>query len=345
MRSVVRKVVRVRQLGGVEALELEEEVLRDIGRLEILVEILVAGVNFSDIYRRRGEYLAELPFIPGLEIVGTVRSMGSDVRGLEIGDVVAALLDSGGYATHALVSIDRLLPIPDGLSAIDACALIVQGMTADYLAGDAVPLSAGMTVVVMAAAGGVGRLLVQMARDRGVKVIAVTSTPKVASVLEAGAHVVIDRESGPIAERVLHETDGHGADVIFDSIGAPTYREGMAAVRRRGVLVWYGQAGGAIPPMDTIELAHLGSLTLIRPRLRDYIAEPSDLQARAKRVFRLAAEGRLKVVIDSTYPLAAVAAAQQHVESGSSRGKVLLRMADPLQLSQFARSSRRMGWL
>jgi NADPH2:quinone reductase len=325
------RAVMVRRHGGPEVLEPAEVPDPRPGPAEVVVDIGASGVNFIDVYHRAGAYPRPLPFVPGVEAAGTVRELGRDVRGVEVGDRVAWVNIPGGYAELAAVRADRLVPVPDGLSDSAAAAVLLQGMTAHYLVYDVHPVADGDTVLVHAAAGGVGLLLTQLIKLRGGRVIGTVSTAdKERLARAAGAdHVirVIRHGQADIAAMVRELTGGRGAAVAYDGVGAPTFDASLASLRTRGMLALFGQAGGAVPPVDLQRLNSAGSVFVTRPNLSDYIASREELLTRAGHVLKLTAAGLLSVHVDRTHRLDQAAVAHRDLQQGRSAGKLLLRGA------------------
>jgi NADPH2:quinone reductase len=308
------RAIRVHEPGGPEALSLDELPLAEPG-----------PVNFIDIYQREGLYPLPRPFTAGSEAAGTVEAVGAGVESLSVGDLVAYSGVMGAYAEHAIVAADRLVRVPDGVDALQAAALMLQGMTAHYLAIDTFPLAAGHTALVHAAAGGVGLLLTQIAKRRGATVIGTVSTEDKAELAtRAGAdHVILYRDQDFVAEaeRLVGE---HSLDVVYDSVGRDTLRGSMRLLRPRGMLVSYGQASGAPEPIETQELANAGSVFLTRPSLAHYSARREELERRAADLFGWVAAGELSLRIDRQLPLAEAAEAQRLLASRATAGKLLL---------------------
>lgn len=319
------KAIQITQTGGPEVLTVAELSIPKPKAGEVIVRVHATGVNFIDIYYREGRYKAPLPFIDGQEAAGTVESVGEGVAGFAVGDHVAWCNVLGTYAEYAIAPADRLVKLPDGLDAKLAAAVMLQGMTAHYLAYDTFPLKAGDTALVHAAAGGVGLLLTQMAAQIGVRVIATVSTQeKAALAKDAGAAEVILYTKEDFEEKTRELTNGHGVDVVYDSVGKTTFDKSLNVLRPRGLMALFGASSGAVPPFDLIELAGKGSLFVTRPTLKHYTVTREELATRATAVFEAVAGGRLKVRMEHTYPLAE--AAQAHIELAGRKttGKLLL---------------------
>jgi len=319
MRAIV-----VQRTGGPETLR--ESRLADPvpACTEALVEIAAAGVNFIDIYHRSGAYPVSLPFVPGVEGVGMVVDVGADVREVSVGDRVGWVNIPGSYAERAAVPADRLVPIPDRIGDADAAAILLQGMTAHYLTEDTCPVGPGDSVLVHAAAGGMGMLLTQLFARRGARVIAIVSTAAKAELARAtGAAEVIVGYAAGLPEQV-RELTGGGVAAVLDGVGRPTFDASLAALRPRGVLALYGQAGGAVAPVDPQRLNEAGSVFLTRPNLAHHIAERAELLRRAAAVFDWVETGRLQVRSATSYPLAEASTAHSELEGRRSAGKLVL---------------------
>jgi NADPH:quinone reductase len=311
--------------GGPEVLRLTERDLPVPGPGQLVVDVAAAGVNFADIYRRRGlrPYAGDAPFVIGSEGSGTVVAAGPDTGGLDQGDRVAWADVPGSYAEQVIVPADRAVPVPDGVDLDVAAAVMLQGMTAHYLSHDAYPVARGDAVVVHAAAGGVGLLLTQMVKMRDGVVIATTSTlPKAELAKDAGADYLAGYDDFGVVAREV--TGGDGAAAVYDGIGQATFDDGLAALRRRGYMVLYGAASGPVPPVDPQRLAAGGSLYLTRPTLGSYIATRDELLTRANALFRWIRQGTLKVRIGGRYPLDQAARAQEDLASRGTTGKLIL---------------------
>jgi NADPH:quinone reductase len=320
------RAVQLRRTGDAEALELRQVADIEPGPGEARVRLEVAGVNFIDVYHRTGLYPRALPFTPGVEGAGIVDAVAADVDRVAVGDRVAWAMHTGSYAEAAVVPAERLVRVPDALSFEVAATLMTQGMTAHYLTASTYPLGPEDVALVHAAAGGVGLLLVQLARARGATVIGTCSTDeKARRVLAAGADHVIRYDQTSFRAEVARITQGAGATVVYDSVGQATFRDSLASLRPRGMLVLYGQSSGKVAPFDPADLASGGSLFLTRPSLADYTRQREELEWRADDVFERTLRGELKVTIHDVLPLEQAAAAHRLLESRKSTGKVLLR--------------------
>jgi NADPH2:quinone reductase len=290
----------------------------------VLIAVEAAGVNFIDTYHRTGLYKTTLPVPIGLEGAGTVESSGSGV-GLSTGMRVAWTGVPGSYATHVLAPADRVVSIPDGLESEKAAALMLQGMTAQYLTRSTYPLGAGDTCLVHAAAGGVGLLLCQLGRLSGARVIGTVSTEsKEAAARAAGASEVIRYDQTDFTDEVQRLSNGRGVQVVYDGVGAATWKGSLASLAVRGMLVLFGQSSGVVPPVDPTGLA-ARSLFLTRPALHHYTQDRAELLTRANEVLGLAAEGKLTVTIDRVLPLDQAQEAHRLLEGRATSGKLLLR--------------------
>ncbi len=317
--------VRITRHGGPDVLEFSEADDPTPGPADAVVEVTAAGVNFIDCYQRTGLYPIELPAVLGLEGCGIVREVGRDVATVHVGDTVAWADGQGSYATRVRVDATRLVRVPAGVDPSLAAAVMLQGMTAHYLTHSTFPLGSDHAALVYAAAGGVGRLLVQMAGRRGARVIACTSTPeKAAAVRALGADEVILYRDVDVASTVRELTDGHGVDVVYDSVGRTTFDASLASLRPRGMLVLYGQSSGRVEPFDLLRLAQHGSLFVTRPILNHHTLTHSELEWRAHAVLDQVAHGHLDVHVHASLPLSEAAEAQRALESGTTSGKLLL---------------------
>ena len=319
------KAIQVKQVGGPEAMQLEELPNPQPKANEAVVKLAASGVNFIDVYFREGRYKAQVPFVLGQEGAGVVTAVGTDAKSVKVGDRVAWTGLQGAYAEYAAVPADRLVPIPQGVSDQQAAAAMLQGMTAHYLSHDTYPLKRGETALVHAAAGGVGLLLVQMAHNIGARVIATVSTEEKAKLARgAGADDVILYTQSDFEAETKRLTGGKGVDVVYDSVGKTTFDKGLNILRTRGMMVLFGGSSGAVPPFDLVALSQKGSLYVTRPTLGHYIATRDELVARSGAVFGMMAAGKLKLRIEHTYPLAEAQRAHRDLEGRKTTGKLLL---------------------
>lgn len=320
------QVVRLHQQGGPEVLQVDEVPEPRPGDGQVRVRVAAAGVNFIDIYHRSGQYKVPLPFALGREGAGVVDALGPGVNGISEGDHVAWAGVGGSYAGHVLAKPSDLVSVPAGVDLRVAAAAMLQGMTAHYLTHSTFPLESGHTVLIHAAAGGVGQLFCQMAKMRGVsRLIGTTGTHEKAKLArEAGADDVIVYTEIDFLEETKRLTNGAGLDVVYDSVGKETFMKSLAALKRRGMLVLFGASSGAVPPFDVNELQNHLSAYLTRPTLAHYIATRDELLWRSGELFTWIAAGKLKVRIDRSYPLRDAARAQVDLASRRTAGKILL---------------------
>jgi NADPH2:quinone reductase len=319
------KAIQIHETGGPQVLKLAELPIPEPGAGQVLIRVEAIGVNFIDIYFRKGVYKAAFPLIPGSEAAGTVEELGPGVTGFAAGDAVASTGVLGSYAEYALVSAAQLVKVPAGLNPEKAAAAMLQGMTAHYLSHSTYPLKAGDTALVHAGAGGVGLLLTQMAVRLGARVITTVSTPLKAELSkEAGASEVILYTEQDFEAEVKRLTLGKGVDVVYDSVGKSTFEGSLNCLRPRGMLALFGAASGPVPPFDLIQLSSKGSLFVTRPTLWHYLASRAELEWRANDVLGWAASGKLKLRTEYLYPLEQVAQAQTELESRRTTGKILL---------------------
>jgi len=319
------KAIQIHATGGPEVLQLVELPIPVPGPGQVLVRVEATGVNFIEIYFRKGVYKATLPVTLGSEAAGTVEELGTGVTGFAAGDSVVSTSVIGSYAEYALVPAAQLVKVPEGLSLETAAAAILQGMTAHYLAISTFPLKKGDTALVHAGAGGVGLLLTQIAARIGARVITTVSTKAKADLSrEAGASDVILYTEQDFEAEVKRLTRGKGVDVVYDSVGKTTFEGSLNCLHPRGMMVLFGASSGPVPPFDPIQLNSKGSLFLTRPTLWHYIATRAELEWRAGDVLGWVAKGELKVRAEHTYPLADAAQAQIDLEERKTTGKVLL---------------------
>jgi NADPH2:quinone reductase len=319
------KAIQVARVGGPEVLMLVDVPVPDPKPNEALIQLKAAGVNFIDVYFREGRYPAPLPFIDGQEAAGLVVAVGPDVTTLRLGDRVAYTSALGSYAEYAAVPADRLVKLPDELDFDQAAAAMLQGMTAHYLSHSTYPIKSGDTALIHAAAGGVGLLLVQMAKQRGARVIATAGSEAKAELAHAaGADEVINYTEQDFETETRRMTDDKGVHVVYDGVGKNTFAKGLKVLRPRGYMVLFGGASGAVPPFDLIELSKLGSLFVTRPTLAHYTLTREELEQRANDVFQMIVRGDLKLRIHKKYPLEDVRQAHLDLEGRKTTGKLLL---------------------
>lgn len=316
--------IQCRTAGGPEVLEPVDVPDVEPGSGEVAVDVTAVGVNFIEIYQRSGLYKVEYPFTPGSEGAGVISAVGPDVTTFAVGDRVAWAGIPRSYASRLVGPADKLLAVPSGLTDEQAAALPLQGLTAHYLATSSYPIRSGDTVLVHAGAGGVGLLLTQIAKIKGARVITTVSTEDKAELSrEAGADEVIVGYTG-FAERARELTGGEGLPVVYDSVGQATFDDSLAAVRRRGTLVLFGASSGPVPAVDPQRLNDAGSVYLTRPKLGDFTVTRSELLERSAELFGWVRDGRVKVRIGGTYPLADAAQAQADLAARKTTGKLVL---------------------
>jgi NADPH2:quinone reductase len=323
--EALMKAIQIHETGGPEVLALAELPIPQPGPGQVLIRVEAVGVNFIEIYFRKGTYKAALPLTLGSEAAGTVEELGPGVTGFVAGDAVASVGVLGSYAEYALASAAQLVKVPAGLSMQQAAAAMLQGMTAHYLSHSTWPLKAGETALVHAGAGGVGLLLTQMAARLGARVITTVSTAEKAKLSrEAGAAEVILYTEQDFVEEVKRLTGGKGVDVVYDSVGKTSFEGSLNCLRPRGLLALFGASSGPVPPFDLIQLSSKGSLFVTRPTLWHYVATREELEWRAGDVLGWAAKGELKLRTEHVYPLAEAAQAQTEMEARRTTGKILL---------------------
>jgi NADPH:quinone reductase len=320
------RAIQITETGGPEVLRLAELPDPSPGPGELLVELAAAGVNYIDTYHRSGAYPMPLPFIPGSEGAGTVTAVGPDVSDVDVGDQVAWAGSPGSYAELAVVPADQAVPVPQDVDIEIAAGCLLQGMTAHYLVVSVHAVQPGETVLIHAAAGGMGLLLTQLATARGGRVIATVSTPdKERLAREAGAAEVIRyTEVDDLADEVRRLTGGDGVAAVYDGVGATTFDASLASLRRRGILALFGAASGPVPPVDAQRLNSAGSVFLTRPKLADYVATRDELTWRAGEVFDAILGGSLRIRVGGRYPLTDAGRAHQDLQGRRTTGKLLL---------------------
>lgn len=319
------QAIRIHENGDAKQLKFEEAPVPEPKDGEVRVKVAATGLNFIEIYQRRGQYQGQLPFTPGGEFAGTVDAVGGGVTEFQVGDAVATASGTGGYAEYAVAPAAKLVHVPPGISLEMAAAVMLQGMTAHYLARNTYPLKPGDTALVHAAAGGVGQILVQIAKKCGARVIATVSNEEKAKIARRlGADEVILYTSEDFEAEVKRLTDGKGLEVVYDGVGKETFAKGLNCLKPRGYMVLYGQASGPVEPINPQLLNQKGALFLTRPTLGYYIATREELMQRAGDLFRWMKAGELTVRIDRTFPLKEASAAHVYMEGRSTKGKVLL---------------------
>lgn len=328
------KAIVVTQFGGPEHLAYTDRPDPQPAAGEALVKLDYAGINFIDVYMRSGfyarshTYQTPLPMTIGMEGCGTVVAVAPDVRDIAIGDRVAYCIVRGSYAQYATVPAWRLVKIPKDVPDPIATTLMLQGLTAHYLSHSAFPLAAGNTCLIHAGAGGVGQLLIQLAKLRGATVITTVGNDEKAAIARSrGAdHVILYRQTD-FRDEVMKLTGKRGVDVVYDAVGKDTIHGSIRSLKKRGLVINYGGASGLVQSVEPLELAEAGSVFFTRPHLADYISTPEELRGRADDLFSAYRAGRLKVVIDREFPLAEAAAAHGYLEGRGTRGKLLLKVS------------------
>jgi NADPH:quinone reductase len=319
------RAIRVHETGGPEKLNYEDIPQPDPGLGQVRVKVHAAGVNYIDVYFRTGLYKTALPFTPGMEAAGVVDAVGEQVTNLAVGNRVAYAMNMGSYAEYAVAKAALIVKLPDGVDFETGAAAMLQGMTAHYLAFSTYPLRPGETALIHAAAGGVGLLLVQIAKRIGARVLATVGTEAKAQLAkEAGADYVVLYDRQDFEAEAKKITGGLGVDVVYDSVGRATFDKSLSSLRRRGVMVLFGQSSGPVPPFDLNALNTKGSLFVTRPGLAHYTSSPEELEWRAGDILNWISAGTLKVRIDRALPLAEAEAAHGALESRQTAGKILL---------------------
>jgi NADPH:quinone reductase len=319
------KAIRVHEVGDVSKLIYEEVPVPEPKPGEVRVKVKAIGLNFADIYQRVGWYPVQTPFSPGTEFAGMVDKLGEGVTEFKIGERVGTASGRDAYAEYAVAQAVRLAKLADELTFEQAAALLEQGLTAHYLATSTYPLKPGDTALVHAGAGGVGQLLVQIAKSRGARVITTVSTEAKASLArQCGADEVILYSQQDFVTEVKRLTGGLGVDVVYDSVGKDTFEKSLNCLKPRGLMVLYGQSSGPVLPQDPQILNRKGSLYLTRPTLGAYLQTREEFLGRANDLFQWVAGGTLKLRVDQTFPLERAAAAQGYMEERKTLGKVLI---------------------
>ena len=319
------KAIRISQYGGAEVLSFEDIDVADPGEGQVRITIEAAGVNFIDTYHRTGLYPLDLPLTLGLEGAGTVNAVGAGVSALAEGDRVAWKSVAGSYAEQVVADAAEVVKIPSDVATKTAAAVMLQGLTAHYLVNSTYPIREGDTCLIHAAAGGVGLLLVQMAKMRGARVIGTTSTEEKAALARgAGAdHIILYTERDFEAE-VLNLTDSKGVEVVYDSVAKATWEKSINCLKPRGYMVFFGNASGPVPPIDPLLLSQQGSIYLTRPTLNSYMQTREEYLQRTREVMSWIQDGELDVRIGEEHPLENTAEAHNRLEGRQTTGKVLL---------------------
>lgn len=318
--------IRIHETGSPDVLRYEEIETPTPGPDQVRVKLDAIGVNFIDTYHRTGLYKLPLPAILGREGAGVIDAVGAAVDDVKVGERVAFVLDAPSYAEYAVIPAARVVRIPEGVSVEQAAAVLLQGLTAHYLCFSTYPLKPGEWALIHAVAGGAGHLALQIAKLIGARVIGTVSTEEKARFArELGCDEVIIYSQASFVDAVRALTNGKGVSVVYDSVGKDTYEGILNCLAPRGMLVLWGNASGAVPPIDPLTLMNKGSLYLTRPTLGHYIATREELAWRVSDLFRWIAEGKLRVRIDKTFALRDAAEAHRYLESRATMGKILLR--------------------
>ncbi|TAJ97326.1 quinone oxidoreductase [bacterium] len=319
------KAIRVHQHGGPEVLRYEEIAVPEPATGQARLKMEAIGLNYVDIYQRTGLYSIKLPFTLGMEGAGVVDAIGPNVTEVKKGDRVAYAMELGSYAGYAVVPAWKLVPLPRSIDARTAAAVMLQGMTAHYLTHSTYPLKKGDTALVHAAAGGVGLLLIQIAKRLGAKVFGTVSTEEKAKLArDAGANEVILYTQTDFLAEVKRLTNGAGVHVVYDSVGKDTFEKSLDCLRPRGYLTLFGQSSGPVPPFELGKLAAKGSLFVTRPTLLHYASNREELLKRSNDLFGWIGSGKLKLRIDKTFPLSEAAEAHRQLAARKTTGKVIL---------------------
>ena len=317
--------IRIHEAGGPEVLKWEEVEVGEPGPGQARIHQSAVGLNFIDVYHRTGLYKQPQPFTPGVEGAGTVESVGPDVEQVKPGDRVAYAGPIGGYAEQRLIAADRLVKIPDEISFEQAAAMMLQGMTARMLLRAVHDVKSGDTILIHAAAGGVGLVMCQWASALGATVIGTVSTEEKAELARAhGCDHPILYTHQDFVEEVKKLTGGTMLPVVYDSVGRTTFMKSLDCLKKRGLMVLFGNASGPIEPFDASLLAQKGSLFLTRPTLFDYIAERSDLEQSAKDLFDMVGSGKVKIEVKQRFPLKDAAEAHRALEARQTTGSTIL---------------------
>jgi NADPH2:quinone reductase len=320
------RAIQISATGGPDVLQLCEVQDPEPGAGQAVVQVGAAGINFIDTYQRTGLYEVPLPFTPGLEGAGTVTAVGEGVEGVTIGDRVAWTGAPGGYAEYASLPADRLVPVPDEVDDDTAAGVLLQGMTAHYLARDTYHLTPGDKCLIHAGAGGVGLLLTQIAKSMGAEVFTTVGTQAKAELSRgAGADHVVNYNEDDFAAKVIEIAGPHALAVVYDGVGASVFDDSLGLLAKRGTMATYGNASGPVPPVSPLALSAGGSLFLTRPTLFDYIVTRDELLARAADLFSWLGSGSLKLTISARMPLTEAAEAHRLLEARLTTGKVLLK--------------------
>ena len=319
------RAVRIHTTGGPDVLQVDDLPEETPPAGHVRVDIAAAGVNFIDTYQRSGLYPLPLPARMGREGAGVVSAVGDGVDEAMLGERVAWAAINGSYAESAVLPVADVVTVPEAVDLRLAAAVMLQGLTAHYLSASVADIRPGTTTLVYAPAGGTGRLLVQLLRRKGARIIACTSSEEKGAIARRmGADEVVLYRDGDMVQQVRALTDGAGVEVVYDSVGRDTFERSLDCLRPRGLMVLYGGSSGPVAPVDPQDLNRRGSLYLTRPALSHFIADREELTGRADELFALVGSGELEVTIHAEYPLAEAAQAHRDIESGTTMGKLLL---------------------
>lgn len=319
------RAIQIAATGGPEVLDFVDVPAPDASPGHVIVEVEAAGLNYIDTYHRQGLYPVEFPLVPGMEGAGVVTAVGPDTQGVAVGDRIAWTDVLGSYAELISVPIDRAVKVPDDIDSSTAAAVMLQGITAHYLTRSTYPLATGERCLIHAGAGGVGRLLIQIAKSLGAYVFTTVGSPeKVEVASSAGADHVINYRQSSFEDQIREIAGERPLDVVYDGVGAATFSKGLELLRPRGMMVTFGNASGPVEPIAPLELTRQGSLYLTRPTLGHHIADHAELERRSNDLFEWIRSDRLEVMVGATYPLADASRAHQALEGRATVGKTLL---------------------
>lgn len=317
--------IRVHQTGGPEVLQWDEIEVGAPGPGEVRLKQTAVGLNYIDVYHRIGLYPLPLPFVPGMEAAGIVESAGKGVTHLKPGDRVAYSSVIGAYAETRLVAEDRVVKLPDSINDKTAAAMMLQGMTARYLIRDIYKVGPGDTILIHAAAGGVGLIVCQWAAALGATVIGTVSSDEKAALARAnGCHYPIVYTRDDFQERLLGITGGEKLSVVYDSVGKDTFMKSLDCLRPRGLMVLFGSSSGPVPPFDLSLLSQKGSLMITRPTLATFVATRPLLEENSADLFSVVGSGEVKIHVNQTYPLKDAAQAHRDLEARKTTGSTVL---------------------
>jgi NADPH2:quinone reductase len=323
--SLMSHAIRIHQTGGSEVMQWEEVEVGAPGPGQIRLKQTAVGLNFIDVYHRTGLYPLPLPFVPGMEATGTVDLVGDGVTHLKLGDRVAYASVIGAYAETRLIAADRLVKLPDSIDDRTAAAMMLQGMTARYLIRDIYKVGPGDTILIHAAAGGVGLIVCQWAATLGATVIGTVSSDEKAALAQAnGCHYPIIYTREDFQARVLDITGGEKLPVVYDSVGKDTFMKSLDCLRPRGLMVLFGASSGPVPPLDLSLLAQKGSLLVTRPSLATFVATRLQLEENSADLFDVVGSGKVKIYVNQTYPLKEAAQAHRDLEARKTTGSTVL---------------------